>query len=411
MSDPSPVSHALERTSRRGSKLNSRNSRGYSPLMLAAGSDAMNAEIVKLLIAKGADTTFSADYDETAHMLASRRGDTQVTRLLGGAGKSVSNHERPVASHKVSAVRSPYKAIEAALPLLEKQSHTFIRIGGCNSCHAQDLVSAAAAIARDKGIPAPPEIAQLPQSMMPPAERIMDLNVVTVASVGWELFDFGMNRKPKTPYTDAVVRHITAMQTPAGNGSTNESRRPPMTAGDVATAALSIYALKQYAQESDKATTDAVIARAVKWLESSNPSTTQDRAFHLLGLAWGNAAAPVIATSARALAAMQRPDGGWNQLPDMVSDSYATGQALYALNAAGKMAVSSPGYQKGIDYLLRTQAPDGSWHVETRAIWLQPHFESGFPYGRDQFISAAGTAWAVMALTPAAQPQPLITAR
>ena len=64
----------------RGADVNSRNSRGYSPLMLAAGSDAMNADIVKLLLAKGADTSFSADYDETAHVLASRRGDTAVTR-------------------------------------------------------------------------------------------------------------------------------------------------------------------------------------------------------------------------------------------------------------------------------------------------------------------------------------------
>ena len=264
-------------------------------------------------------------------------------------------------------------------------------------------MSAAAGIARDKGIPAPREISQLPQSMMPSPERIMDLNVVGVTSVAWELFDFGMNRVPKTPYTDAVVRHIKAMQTPAGNWSTNESRRPPMAAGDFQAAALSIYSLKQYGPDADKASTDAVIAKAVKWLENAKPATTQDRAFHLLGLAWGNASPATIKTAARALAATQRADGGWNQLPEMGSDSYATGQALYALNVAGKMAVSNPVYQKGVDYLLRTQAPDGSWHVETRAIWLQPYFESGFPYGRDQFISAAGTAWAVMALAPAAQ--------
>ena len=101
----------------------------------------------------------------------------------------------------------------------------------------------------------------------------------------------------------------------------------------------------------------------------------------------------------------ERTDGGWSQLSGMRSDSYATGQALYALNTAGQMAVSNPVYRKGVDYLLRTQASDGSWHVETRAIWLQPYFESGFPYGRDQFISVAGTAWAVMALAPAAEPQ------
>jgi hypothetical protein len=319
--------------------------------------------------------------------------------------------ESAVTLQTVAGARTPAKAIEIALPLLEKQSHNFIRIGGCNSCHAQDLVSAAAAIARDKGIPAPREIPQLPQSMMPSPERIMDLNVVAVAGVAWELFDFGMNKIPKTPFTDAVVRHLKVMQTPAGNWSTNESRRPPMASGDFQAAALSIYSLQKYGLDSDKADTDAVIAKAVRWLESAKPETTQDRAFHLLGLAWGQASQSSIKSAARALIATQRADGSWSQLPLMMSDSYATGQALYALSEAGKMAASHTVYRKGVDYLLRTQAADGSWHVETRAIWLQPYFESGFPYGRDQFISAAGTAWAIMGLTPAAQTQRLITSR
>ncbi len=395
----------------RGADVNSRNSRGYSPLMLAAGSDAMNAEIVKLLLARGADTSFSADYDETALVLASRRGNTAVTRLLGGVARTGVSRESAVVSHVTTRAASPLKAIENALPLLEKQSHNFIRIGGCNSCHAQDLVSAASGIARANGISAAPEIPQLPQSMMPSPERIMDLNVVGVTSVAWELFDFGMNRVPKSAFTDAVVRHIKAMQTPEGNWSTNESRRPPMAAGDFQAAALAVYSLKQYGADHDKAGTDTIIAKAVKWLENAKPTTTQDRAFHLLGLAWGNATQVAIKAAARGLAALQRPDGGWSQLPDMISDSYATGQALYALNTAGKMPVSTAVYQKGVGYLLRTQAPDGSWHVETRAIWLQPYFESGFPYGRDQFISAAGTAWAVMALAPVAQAHRLVTAR
>jgi hypothetical protein len=59
----------------------------------------------------------------------------------------------------------------------------------------------------------------------------------------------------------------------------------------------------------------------------------------------------------------------------------------------------------GVSRILRTQAADGSWHVRTRAIWLQPYFESGFPYGRDQFISMAGTAWASMALATVTQPR------
>jgi hypothetical protein len=35
---------------------------------------------------------------------------------------------------------------------------------------------------------------------------------------------------------------------------------------------------------------------------------------------------------------------------------------------------------------------------------VQPYFESGFPYGHDQWISAAGTSWATMALSLAVEP-------
>ena len=69
--------------------------------------------------------------------------------------------------------------MKPALALLEKQSGNFIRIGGCNSCHAQDLPSAAAALARDRGLPAPKLIPQLPAHMHANnTERLMDLNAV-----------------------------------------------------------------------------------------------------------------------------------------------------------------------------------------------------------------------------------------
>ena len=61
------------------------NIRGFSPLMLAASSDTLPAGVVKLLLAKGANPLYTGDYDETARDLASKRGDTEVARLLGGA--------------------------------------------------------------------------------------------------------------------------------------------------------------------------------------------------------------------------------------------------------------------------------------------------------------------------------------
>jgi hypothetical protein len=131
---------------------------------------------------------------------------------------------------------------------------------------------------------------------------------------------------------------------------------------------------------------------------SANRST-EDRAFQLLGLGWSAAAKETIKKAARALAAEQRPDGGWAQIPTLSSDAYATGQALVALQQSGALMPADPMVQRGNRFLMQSQLGDGSWFVTSRAIPLQPHFESGFPHGRDQFISAAATNWATMALS------------
>jgi hypothetical protein len=88
----------------------------------------------------------------------------------------------------------------------------------------------------------------------------------------------------------------------------------------------------------------------------------------------------------------------------MESDAYATGEALYALHEGGGVPANDPAYRRGVEYLLKSQAKDGSWHVKTRSLPIQPYFESGFPYGHDQWISSAGTSWAAMALTVAVEP-------
>ena len=380
----------------RGAQVNVRDDRGYSALMYAGGSDAMPAGIVKLLLAAGADASVTGE-GESAKSLAAKRGDTEVARILG-VPEDVRKRGGVAPPPASASARLIPESVGKAFSLLEKQSHAFIRIGGCNSCHAQDLPSAAAALARDRGLQAPREIAQLSESMSGTSpERVMDFNAIGVSSIAWQLFDSGMNRKPADAYTNAVVRYIKAMQTAEGNWHSSQSRRPPMSAGEHQAAALAVYSMRHYSPVAEKADTDKAITRAAAWLAGSKPSNTQDRAFQVMGLVWAKASAGNIAAAARALSESQREDGGWSQLPTMGSDSYATGQAIYALHLAGRTA-SDPVVKKGIGYLLRTQARDGSWHVKTRSIWFQPYFESGFPYGHDQWISTAGTAWASMAL-------------
>jgi squalene cyclase len=132
--------------------------------------------------------------------------------------------------------------------------------------------------------------------------------------------------------------------------------------------------------------------------------TTQEKAMKVLGLAWAKAGATEIKDAAQRLAADQRADGGWGQLPTLESDAYATGQALFALYEANALKPADPAYQRGVAFLIDTQQADGSWQVKTRALGFQPYFESGYPHGQDQWISAAGGAWATAALALTAEP-------
>jgi N-acyl-D-amino-acid deacylase len=78
---------------------------------------------------------------------------------------------------------------------------------------------------------------------------------------------------------------------------------------------------------------------------------------------------------------------------------------LFALHEGG-LPPTDRVYQSGLRFLLTTQAADGTWRVRTRALEFQPYFESGYPYGRDQWISAAGAAYATLAIAAAVEPLP-----
>jgi hypothetical protein len=170
-------------------------------------------------------------------------------------------------------------------------------------------------------------------------------------------------------------------------------------------------ALQFYAPRTEKAAYERSVDLAATWVAKAEAKNTADNIWKLLGLAWAGRDKTATSKAQRNLLALQRADGGWGDLPSMETNSYATGQALVALQAAG-LPVSDPAYKRGIDYLLKNQLEDGSWFVRTRALGFQPFFETGFPHGVNQSISAAGTAWATMALTLAspAPARPVSTA-
>src|SRR5262249_29651083 len=83
---------------------------------------------------------------------------------------------------------------------------------------------------------------------------------------------------------------------------------------------------------------EAVAARAsrdktVAWLSHTKPpDTTQALTLRLLLDARRGAPEEQVQLGIDRLLKRQHADGGWQQIPDLPSDAYATGQALYALS-------------------------------------------------------------------------------
>ena len=180
---------------------------------------------------------------------------------------------------------------------------------------------------------------------------------------------------------------------------------------------LKDYDPKEPIDRSRVSTTAEQRTRALRWLNQTKPRDTEDRVFRLWGLKYAGASPKDLAAAAEDLLRTQRLDGGWSQLDDSSdpakvrddrapetplsahsSDAYSTGSALVALRLAGGLATNRPAYCRAVQFLIQSQCNDGSWFVKSRSRPFQTYFESGFPHGADQFVSAAASGWAVAAL-------------
>lgn len=307
------------------------------------------------------------------------------------------------------------KAIEKSLPLLDSIRNPFLEKTGCVSCHHNSLPAMTARMALDRGFNVNERTAN------EESERILDiLNVgrekilqgdgfgggQNVAS--YTLVGLAANKTPPNKTTDAIVYYVMGRQSADGRW-TKAANRQPLGGSDITTTALSIRALQLYVPKGLRQEAATRIQRASAWLAKATSWNNEDQTFQLRGLVWAKTDQQMLKKMAQHLLAQQRQDGGWGQEPTLESDAYATGQALTALHEAGRLSVADPPYQRGVRYLLADQAVDGSWAVMTRSFPIQKYFESGFPYGDNQWISAAATSWATMALLLTIEPPKNLT--
>lgn len=185
---------------------------------------------------------------------------------------------------------------------------------------------------------------------------------------------------------DKFAAHLLATQQADGSWKLGGSQPPVADTDDVTTmwALLALAGREQTgpAKEAWPKGRD----RALAWLKETKPTEgNQPLVLRVLvARRFGKAeeAEPLV----KQLLGQQNADGGWSQVKGRAGDALATGQALYALAAAGKTA-EDPAVRRAHTYLVAGQQKDGSWPVPTRV-----------KNGHDVIISYTGTGWAALGL-------------
>ena len=133
---------------------------------------------------------------------------------------------------------------------------------------------------------------------------------------------------------------------------------------------------------------------AAEWL-SRNPPADSHQALAMRLLVNQRLGKPAndLKPLLKSLLGQQNEDGGWSQSKKMKSDAFATGLALYVLSGQKTERVEKA-VRRAQAFLGKTQRPDGSWPMASRAA--EPSGPG--PAGDLRPIRYFGTAWATIGL-------------
>jgi hypothetical protein len=373
---------------------------------LAAAVRAGCGACVELVLAQHADVAHVDQAGRSALWWAIRTGQPELRKRLADAGAPDVSWPAPPPPPTAA------EAIARAVPQLQRANASWIEDGECTACHQLPMAVHAIAVVDRLGFPVDPALRDAAvtalrdddarfaaaartafatpdgvlKASMPPAGDIAFGN-------GWFLaaeLDAG---GPAGPDQRTLATFQARMQQPDGRWRAGPLRGV-IEWSDLEATALAIHAITGYGDADAR----AVLPAAERWLARARPETIVD---HVAVLRGRHDLGRDVAAEVAALRALQHADGSWSHLPGP-GDAYSTGYVAVALIEAGGVDRHDPAIARAADYLLRTQDPDGTWLVPSRAPQLLVPSERGFPHGKLQFISFAGTAWAAMALAYAA---------
>jgi len=372
--------------------------------MLAVASENQDLAVVKVLLQVGGNVNARSASGETALDWARKFGSRPVIAVLQKAGAPEgAPYQAPPAPDR-STTPNTAVAVERSIALLQRSSAEFFKQSGCVGCHHQDVTAFAVRAARTAGIPLDEAMARerlnIMKSSLGSAQELQLQGVVEDINVQNNHLG-GLWAAGYAPdiMTDAAVVSVIPGQYTDGHWQRYAGAvRSPTGESNIVWTAEAVLALQRHGIPARAAEIRERVTRASAWLQKATPRNTYQHALQLLALSAAGAEKEIVKRVADSLLAQQRSDGGWGGNPNLGSDAHSTGVALHSLRDTGFLSAAGVAHRRGVQYLLNTQYPDGSWHVRSRAAGFQPYFQSGFPFEHDQWISAAATGWAVEAL-------------
>ncbi|MEO8256224.1 MAG: ankyrin repeat domain-containing protein [Acidobacteriota bacterium] len=380
---------------------------GRTPLMNAVASEAEGADTVKLLLDRGADPNARMAEGETPLDWAIYKGDRAKIAVLEeyGAQRGDGPRRETIPPPAKGGTADPRLSLTSSVARLLDVAPRFREQTTCISCHHNALPALAAANARRKGIDidegrARKNLDDILAFFKTNAPRMM----LGDPAVGGEALTTGYAEMalaaaghPLDRVTATMTHWLLARQMPDGRWLGNGLNRPPSEYSVISHTAIAAGGLRAYPLPGRKQEITASLRLARQWLMVAAAKSAEERAMRLMGLVWTDAPRPALTAAIKAIRDRQETGGGWSQFARTDPDAYATGLSLYALHVGG-VPPTDDTYRKGVAFLLGSQYPDGPWLVKTHSFPVQRYFESGFPFGRHQWISAAGTSWASLAI-------------
>src|SRR5579863_6684268 len=272
-----------------GAKIDAQDYRGFTPLMLAVGTDRYDRRTINMLLAHGADLSPKNHAGETALDWASKFGDQEVIRALGGTPKDLDAPLRLTADPPDTRT-----AITRSVQLLEHTGDQFFKKAGCFACHEQPPALFAVAAARAKGISAYDSAEKADQAFQ---QRLLQITstINPVALEGAAALGGADNNLyasealvragyPANRTTDFLAANLAAAQGGDGGWHLPGYSRSPLQDSDFSRTAMAMRTLKTYGTPGRSVEMKQRLERGKQFLLHAQPVILEDMDMRLVGV-------------------------------------------------------------------------------------------------------------------------------